>query len=218
MNKITLQGPEIKPLSKGKAKQLVILLHGLGANGEDLISLAPEFQDLLPDAHFISPNAPFPCDMSPFGFQWFSLQKRDLKSMIEGANGAINAINEFIDEQMKRFDLTPDKVALVGFSQGTMMSLYSALRRKKPIAGILGYSGAFLHEDKMDKEITAKTKICLIHGNADAVVPFTAMVEAAKKMQKLEMEAEFYEMPGLGHGIDFEGIEIGKEFLGRILL
>ena len=213
-----LSGPEYAPSSGGKAKQLVILLHGLGSDGNDLISLAPEFSKVLPDTHFISPNAPFPCDMSPFGYQWFSLMSWDPEYMYKGANDAAPILNHFIDQCLERFNLPDKKLAFVGFSQGTMMSLNVALRRAKPCAGIVGYSGALLRPEKMANEIKSRPPICLIHGMADPVVPFVAMSNAEKSLKEMGINVQAHARPSLPHGIDNEGINIGKEFLSSVLL
>lgn len=204
--------PEQAPASGGKPKQLVILLHGVGSNGQDLFSLVPEFAALLPDAHFISPDAPFPCDMAPMGYQWFSLMDRDMQTMLSGLNTVEPLLNDFMDAQLERFDLSPDKLALIGFSQGTMTSLHVSLRRKEPIAGILGYSGALLAMP----ESPTKFPICLVHGTQDPVVPFAAMEQASVALQADGVEVETHAREGLPHGIDPEGVEIGKRFLQRI--
>lgn len=213
-----LHGPELKPKSGNKPKQLVILLHGLGSDGKDLIGLAPEFAKVLPDAHFISPNAPFNCDMSPFGYQWFSLMSWKAESMLEGAKEAAPILNNFIDEKLKEFGLGDKNLALVGFSQGTMMALHVALRRPKPCAGVIGYSGALLESEDMAEEVKSTPKICLVHGMMDPVVPFISMDKARKKLEELGAEVETTARPMLPHGIDPEGMDAGKSFLKKIFL
>src|SRR5690242_18353856 len=141
---LTLSGPSRKPASGGAPRQLVILLHGLGADGNDLIGLAPYWAPLLPDAEFVAPDAPFPCDMAPFGRQWFSLQDRSPLAILAGVRAAAPILDVFIDEALKARNLDESRLALVGFSQGTMMSLYVGLRRAKALAGIVGFSGALL--------------------------------------------------------------------------
>ncbi len=214
--KIELSGPSLPPASGGRAKQLVILLHGLGADGNDLISLAPEFAEILPDAYFISPNAPYPCDMAPFGFQWFSLRDWGVENMIAGAKRAAPFIHNFIDEKLEELRLHDKDAALIGFSQGTMMSLHVGLRRFKKMAGILGYSGAFLVNESTTAEITATPPVCLIHGIEDMVVPFAAMRTAEQALKDYKINVESHARPGLGHGIDMEGIDIGKKFLRKV--
>src|ERR1700760_4311120 len=141
---LTLSGPSRPPASGGPAKQLVILLHGLGADGNDLIGLAPYWAPLLPDAEFVSPNAPFPCDMAPYGYQWFSAQDRSPAAVLAGVRAAAPMLDTFIDESLAERGLGDADRALVGFSKGTMMSLFAGLRRAQPTAGILGFSGRLL--------------------------------------------------------------------------
>ena len=127
-----LSGPSRPPASGGKPKQLVILLHGLGADGSDLIGLAPYWAQLLPEAEFVSPNAPFPCDMGPFGHQWFSVQDRAPATVLAGVRAAAPILDAFIDDLLTERGLASGSLAIVGFSQGTMMSLFVALRRPQP--------------------------------------------------------------------------------------
>jgi len=211
-----LVGPELEPASGQKAKQLVVLLHGYGSDGDDLISLAPEFAESLPDAHFIAPNAPFHCEMAPYGFQWFSLQEYTQPAMLEKSQIAIPILNYFLDETLKRLNLTADNMALVGFSQGTMMSLLSATKRKPSCAGVLGYSGSFLDADPNPNQSWSSPPVCLIHGKLDPVVPFSSMKNAEHALKTIGIDVETHARPNLPHGIDAEGIEIGNNFLNRI--
>jgi len=213
MKRITLSGPEMPPASGGKPKQLIVFLHGVGADGNDLIGLSGEFAEKFPNAHFISPNGPFPYDMAPFGHQWFSLAERTKEKMLQGAAAAAPIVNDFLDSQLARFSLTEKNLALVGFSQGTMMALYAGLRRENPVAGIVGHSGAFLHEVKLDSAIKSKPPICLIHGADDQVVPLSAMIEAKRQLENLGVAVETHARSDLGHGIDAEGVGIGIKFL-----
>lgn len=209
-----LTGPEMAAAS-GSTRSLVIFLHGVGSNGDDLISLSGEFADSLPDTHFISPNAPFAFDMAPFGYQWFSLRDRDPVRILRDIALAAAPLNDFIDAQMARFALPADRVALVGFSQGSMMAMYTALRRKQALAGVVAYSGMLWGDTARDA--TARPPICLIHGEWDEVVPFAAMAAAESALRAAHVPVEAHNRPGLAHGIDLEGIEIGKRFLGAAL-
>lgn len=211
-----LSGPSVPPRSGNVAKQLVVLLHGLGANGDDLIGLTDEFSEVLPEAYFIAPNAPFPCDMGPFGYQWFSLQDWSMGSMLEGAEAAAPILNRFIDVQLAELSLTDASLVLLGFSQGTMMSLHVSLRRKKPCAGVIGYSGAFLDAKPLPKSIV-RPPVCLIHGMMDPVVPYIAMQQAESALAHAGVEVETHSCPMLAHGIDLQGIEMGKAFLRRVI-
>lgn len=209
MNNILLSGPEVAPATGVKPTSLVILLHGLGSDGQDLISLVPFFASSLPKAHFISPNAPDHCEMSPQGYQWFSLRDWSPQAMLKGAHDTAPALNLFIDAQLKRFNLKENRLALIGFSQGTMMALYTALRRPEACAGVVGFSGALIGEEG----ITAHPPVCLIHGKEDTVVPFGAMTLAEAVLKHDGVKVESHARPGLGHGIDPEGIAIASKFL-----
>lgn len=202
-----------------KPKSLVILLHGLGSNGQDLISLAPYFAQKLPETAFISPDAPFACDMVPPGypnsFQWFSLQDRDPDKILSGIKTAVPVLEAYITEQIAQYGVTADQCALVGFSQGTMMGLYAAPRYKQPLAGVLGYSGALFMGN--ESEIANKPPIHLIHGEADDVVPVEAFSEAKNTLTAHNFEFSGYTQSGLTHSIDEKGIESGSTFLSNVL-
>lgn len=209
MENVTLSGPEFAPKSGKKPEHLVILLHGYGADGNDLIGLAPILAQALPHAHFISPHAPSPCEMSPFGRQWFSLTDWSPKTMLRKAQEVMPALSMFISTQAKRFNLNDDKLALVGFSQGTMMALYTALRRPYACAAVAGFSGSLIGEEG----ITSKPPICLVHGDQDNVVPYGAMALAEASLKHEGVEVETHTRHGLGHGIDPEGLDIACKFL-----
>lgn len=195
-------------MSGGKPTSLVILMHGLGADGNDLIGLAPLLAEHLPDTHFISPNAPFACDMAPYGHQWFSLCDWSPASMLAGAEAVAPIVHAFADEQLKRFSLSERQLAWVGFSQGTMTSLHVALQRKEACAAAVGFSGALI-----TKTITAKPPVCLIHGDSDMVVPFAAMSMAEQTLKSAGVSVATHARAGLGHGIDPEGLDIASSFL-----
>ncbi|HEX9464801.1 MAG TPA: dienelactone hydrolase family protein [Alphaproteobacteria bacterium] len=212
-----LEGPRFGPAAGGRPRQLVLLLHGLGADGNDLIGLAHYFARGLPNAAFVSPHAPFPCDMAPMGRQWFSLQDRSPDVVLGGVRASAPILDTFIDAELARYGLADDKLALLGFSQGTMMSLYVAPRRAKPIAGVLGYSGALVGADLLGGELQSKPPVLLVHGDADPIVPFAAMDAAAQGLRRAGIAIETLRRPGLPHSIDEEGIAAGVKFLGRVL-
>jgi phospholipase/carboxylesterase len=212
-----LAGPVQKPASGGKPRQLVVLLHGLGADGSDLIGLAPYWAPLVPDAEFISPDAPFPCDMAPFGRQWFSLQDRSPVSILAGVRAAAPILDNFLDKALEARGLDETSLALVGFSQGTMMSLYVGLRRAKPPAGIVGFSGALIGAESLAQEIRARPPVLLIHGDADEIVPPQALPLAVAGLTAAGVPVESLTCPGLGHGIDEAGLERGGAFLRQVL-
>jgi phospholipase/carboxylesterase len=212
-----LSGPSHPPSSGGKPRQLVILLHGIGADGNDLIGLAPVWSQLLPEAEFVSPHAPFPCDMAPYGFQWFSLQDRSPAMILAGVRAAAPALDAFIDDALATRGLAEKDLALVGFSQGTMMSLYVGLRRARAVAGILGYSGALIGAETLAAEIRSKPRVMLVHGDADPVVPFQALALAKQALKAAGVPVETLVRPGLAHGIDEEGLRQGGRFLREVL-
>jgi len=212
-----LDGPRVGPAAGGKPRSLVLLLHGLGADGNDLIGLAPYFAQALPDCAFVSPHAPFPCDMAPYGRQWFSLQDRSPGPMLAGVQAAAPILDAFITAERDRHGLTDRNVALLGFSQGTMMSLYVAVRRAQPIAGIVGYSGALVAPHLLTAEVKSKPPVLLVHGDADPIVPFQAMDAAATALKAAGVPVTALGRPGLPHSIDEAGIAAGIEFLKTVL-
>ncbi|MEL0106922.1 MAG: alpha/beta hydrolase [Rhodospirillales bacterium] len=212
----TLSGPTLPPASNQAPKQIVMLLHGVGADGNDLIGLAPYYQKVLPDALFIAPDAPFPYDMAPFGRQWFGLQDRSEPARLKGTQSSAPILDHFIDTTLANYGLSDDKLALVGFSQGTMMSLYVGLRREKPLAGIIAQSGILIGPELLADEIKSRPPVLLIHGDMDAVVPFQYMEKAQKALQENGVEVAAHARPGLGHNIDEEGIALSQQFLSQI--
>lgn len=209
----TLNGPIRKPASGGKPRQLVVLLHGLGADGNDLIGLTRHWAPLLPDAEFISPDAPFPCDMGPYGRQWFTLQDRSPATVLAGVRIAAPILDGFLDQALAERGLDAEHMALVGFSQGAMMSLYVGLRRAKAVAAILGYSGALVGAETLAQEIRARPKVFLVHGDADEIVPPQVLPMAVRELKAAGVPVEELVCPGLGHGIDEAGLMRGGDFL-----
>lgn len=221
-----LSGPTL-PAASGTTKSVVILLHGYGADGNDLIGLAPHLARKLPDTTFYSPNAPYPCEMSPFGRQWFSLAEYDpeflrrapetmsgaLKAMAQGAAKSAAYVDDFIAHVMETHGVTADRVALLGFSQGTMMAFQSAPRRQDQIAGVIGFSGALLGEDAFAAEIKSRPPMVLVHGTADPVVPIEASRLAKETLSANGIDVALHERAGLQHGIDEEGITLASKFL-----
>jgi len=209
----TLEGPSFGPVAGGRPRSLVILLHGLGADGDDLIQLAGFWGEALPTTEFISPHAPFPCDMAPYGRQWFSLQDRDPHAILAGVAAAAPILNGFIDASLEARGLTDSALALVGFSQGTMMSLFVAPRRAAAIAGVVGFSGALIGADRLAGEVVSRPPVLLIHGDADPVVPFAAMATADAALRGAGIAVTTERRPGLQHAIDEVGLAKAGAFL-----
>jgi phospholipase/carboxylesterase len=214
---LPLTGPRRAPASGQKARSLVILLHGLGADGEDLIELAGHLGQALPDTAFVAPNAPEPCDMAPFGYQWFSLQERTPAVMAAGADQAAPVLTGFIEAELAAHGLEASRLALLGFSQGTMMALHVGLRLASAPAGIVGFSGALVAPERLAAERRAAPPVLLIHGDADPIVPFQAMAVAADGLAAAGVEVATIRRPGLGHGIDGPGLGAAAQFLARRL-
>lgn len=212
-----LDGPRFGPANGGRPQSLVLLLHGLGADGNDLISLAPYWARLLPQTAFVSPHAPFPCDMAPYGRQWFSLQDRSPAMILAGVKAAAPILDAFIDAELAKHGLTEDRLALVGFSQGTMMSLYVAPRRQHACAAVVGYSGALVGADSLATECKSRPPVLLVHGDADPIVPFAAMANAAAGLRAAGLAVETLARPGLPHSIDEEGLTRGGAFIAEKL-
>lgn len=215
----TLEGPAVDAAS-GKADSLVIFLHGYGADGNDLIGLAQPLAGILPDTAFVSPNAPERTEGVPMGRQWFPIPYLDGSSeiaMMEGLGRAKAALNAFMDAQMAEHSLSADRVALVGFSQGTMMSLEVGLRREAQLAGIVGFSGRLLRGNTLEAEMKSKPPVLLVHGDADQVVPIQSLEDATKGLKDMNVSVESHVRPGLGHGIDNEGLALAAAFLTKAL-
>jgi phospholipase/carboxylesterase len=212
-----LSGPSRPPASGGKPRRLVILLHGLGADGNDLIGLAPYWARLLPEAEFLSPNAPFPCDMAPHGYQWFSSQDRSPQAVLGGVRAAAPILDAFIDEALEERGLGSSELALVGFSQGTMMSLFVGLRRAEPVAGIVGFSGRLLAPELLASELRSRPPILLVHGTEDPLVPYSSLEAAETTLKAAGVPVETVTSVGIGHSIDDQGLRRGGQFLKNVL-
>lgn len=214
-----LDGPRLEPRS-GTAKQLVVFLHGYGADGNDLIDIGRAWAGLLPDAAFVSPHASRPCGQSPSGREWFPLTFRDPNERWVGVNQAAPAVDAFLDGELQRRKLADSALALVGFSQGTMMALHVGLRRAVAPAAIVGYSGMLVVPETVDPdtfaaEIRSRPPVLLIHGDADQLIPVQAIFHAAQGLAALAVPTEWHISPGVGHGIDQEGLRHGGEFLAK---
>lgn len=206
MTEPQLTGPSYGPASGNPPKQLVVLLHGRGADGNDLIGLAPMLAGDMPDALFLAPDAPDPCEGAPFGLQWFSLTDRSPENIAAGVRGVAPAIDAFLDHHLARHGLTDRDLALFGFSQGCMMALHVGLRRAGAPAAVLGYSGLLAAADSLADEITVRPPVLLVHGEADEIVPHAALAIAETALRDAGVTVEAVSRPGLGHGIDDDGV------------
>ena len=205
------------PAAGAAPRSLVILLHGYGSNGDDLIGLAPHWQGVLPTTAFVSPNAPEPCPGAPGGYQWWGFGGADRGGRAAGAARAAPILDAFIDAELARYGLTEAELALVGFSQGTMMALQVGPHRPRTLAGIVGYSGMLADEAGLADPKISRPPILLIHGDADAMIPVAALHQAEAALDRNGFAVQSHVSPGLGHGIDLAGLELGGQFLARVL-
>ena len=207
----------IEPSSKSLAKNAVILCHGYGGDGKDISIVANYWKNFLPDALFICPDAPEICKVSPNGFQWFDLMDQTQEEILAKSLIAENKLNKFIDEVTKKNKILENKVALVGFSQGCMISLQTALKRKKNINCLIGYSGKIINHEHLRNNIVSRPEIYLMHGDKDQVVPINDFL-ASKEFfasQKYKIHTKIFE--NCEHRIPTEGLSIGLEFLKKKL-
>jgi len=211
-----LSGPRLPPL-RGQATHLVVLCHGYGADGDDLIGLAPHWQRNLPTAAFVAPNAPEPCAGAPSGYQWFPISRLNPNELSRGVDGASAALNTFVDTELERLSLSSDRLALVGFSQGTMMSLAVGLNRLIKPATIIGYSGLLAGGTAPAQLGPDTPPILLVHGDADPMIPVEAMLASAMTLGAAGAAVQWHITPSLGHGIDPTGVELGGWFLTAAL-
>ena len=207
-----LDGPKSLP-AHGDPRSMVIFLHGYGSNGADLMGLVPYWRGALPDTVFLAPNAPEPCPGAPGGCQWWALTDLSPAARAAGVRQSAPALDAYIDAQLALYGLSEDRLALVGFSQGTMMALHVGPRRARTLAGIVGYSGMLADPEALAAEVRSKPPVLLVHGDADPTLPVTALFQAKAALEVLGFEVAAHVSPGLGHGIDEAGLRLGGEFL-----
>ena len=220
---MALEGLRWGPRSGGAARQLVVLLHGVGADGHDLIDLAPAWAAALPDAVFAAPHGPEAYDnqvpgrlSEGPGRQWFSLADRSPDLLLAGAARAVPLLDAYVAAELDRLGLAADAVALMGFSQGAMMALHAGLRRRPPPRGILAYAGALLEAPDLAAACTGHPPTLLAHGEEDNVVPFARAGAAEAALHRLGIPVQTLWCPGLGHAIDDAGLATGALFLQRL--
>lgn len=209
---LQLNGPRL-PAASGKADRLVIFCHGYGADGNDLIALGRHWQRLLPTTAFVSPHAPERCAGSPMGYQWFGITRLQPDEMLRGVERAAPILNAFIDGELARLGIDASRLALVGFSQGTMMALHVGLRRAVAPAAIVGFSGALPGPEKLPTEIVSRPPVLLVHGDADEMIPVQALHAAANGLGAAGVAVRWHVSRGVGHGIAPDGLELAGKFL-----
>jgi len=209
-----LDGPRWGPASKAAPQQLVVLCHGLGADGHDLIDLAPTWAHALPDALFVSVDAPYAHE-SGFGRQWWSVEDRSPAVMATGARLAAGFLDAFITAELARLGLPAEAYALMGFSQGAMTVLFTGLRRAAAPRAILAFSGALVAPETLTAELANRAPVLLVHGEADDVVPAQRSRDAEAALRAADVPVEAVYVPRLGHGIDDTGLAMGALALQR---
>jgi phospholipase/carboxylesterase len=212
-----IDGPRLKPVS-GQAKQLVVILHGYGADGTDLIELGRQWSQILPDAAFVAPHAPDLLPGAGGGRQWFPLTFRDPHERWRGVNAAAPSLDAFLDAELERHGLPASRLALVGFSQGAMMALHLGLRRQPAVAGIVGLSGLLVLEegkgpDSLKGQARAKPPVLLVHGDQDDVIPIDALFLGTDALAAAEIPCQWHLSAGVGHGVDPGALAHGGLFL-----
>jgi phospholipase/carboxylesterase len=212
-----ISGPRLAPRS-GKPKQLVVFLHGYGADGNDLIEIGRQWQRWLPEAAFVAPHAPDACTMSPAGRQWFPLTMRDPDERWRGVVHARPALDTFLDQELASHGLDDSRLILVGFSQGTMMALHVGLRRSMAPAAIIGFSGVLVGPEHPDEASARNAKgeappILLVHGDQDEVIPLEALFMSAEELAKAGIPCQWHLSVGTGHGIDGGALMHGGLFI-----
>ena len=203
------RGPE-------QVTSVVVFLHGYGADGADLLGLSEPLAPHLPKTAFYAPDAPEPCRNNPMGHQWFPIPWLDGSSEVDARismGQSVGALNDFLDTVLAAEGLSPDRMVLVGFSQGTMMALHVAPRRKAAVAGVVGFSGRLLSPDTLEAEARVKPPVLLIHGDQDEVVPFDDMAVAGQALQGAGFTVYGHVMQGTGHGISPDGLSVALAFL-----
>jgi phospholipase/carboxylesterase len=213
-----VNGSSLQPLSGGIPKQIVLLLHGYGSNGADLIALAPHWQHELPDALFLAPNAPQRLPYLSSGYQWWPLSAFTPQALASGAASAAPAIEAFIARKLDQYGLTEASLAIVGFSQGTMMALHVGLRRPRQVAAVVGYSGMLTGGHELSHVPITKPPVLLVHGSADPIVPVAALHAAKAELDHLGIDVTTHISSGVGHSVDPVGLRMGGEFVAKALI
>jgi len=206
--------------TSGQDSSVVMFLHGYGADGNDLLGLAEPLAPHMPDTVFIAPNAPDRSMANPKGFQWFPIPWIDGSSESAAGEGLLQAarrLDAFIDKALADEGLSPDRLILFGFSQGTMIGLHVAPRRADPVAGIVGFSGRLMIPDAIAHEALSRPPILLVHGDADDVVPFADMQAASDALQEADFDVYGHVMEGTAHGIAPDGLGVALTFMKNFL-
>jgi len=218
MTSYILDVTSISPLSKNKPRQVIVLCHGYGGDGKDISALAINWQRFLPDAIFLCPNAPEICSVNPQGYQWFDLASDEEDVILEKSLVAEKKLSIFLDQVFENFQLEPSNLALVGFSQGTMMGIQVGIKKKYKINCLIGYSGKVINQKHLSENINSKPKMFLMHGENDTIVPPTHLLEAKEYLKKNGINVKTKMFKNCEHRIPVEGSSLGLGFLKKNLL
>ena len=218
MTNYNLEAISISPFSKNKPQQVVVLCHGYGGDGQDISNLAINWQRFLPETIFLCPNAPEICAVNPQGYQWFDLSSDKEELILEKSLAAEAKLNTFLDQVLNNFQLEHNNLALVGFSQGCMMGLQIALKKKKQMSCLIGYSGKVINQKHLSDNINSKPKIFLMHGANDTIVSPIHLLEAKEYLVKHGLKIKIKLFKDCEHRIPTEGASIGLGFLKKNLL
>ena len=208
----------IKPDENNKITSAIILFHGYGGDGKDISALAINWQRFLPDAIFLCPNAPEICSVNPQGYQWFDLASDEEEVILEKSLVAEKKLSIFLDQVFENFQLEPSNLALVGFSQGTMMGIQVGIKKKNKINCLIGYSGKVINQKHLSENINSKPKMFLMHGENDTIVPPTHLLEAKEYLKKNGINVKTKMFKNCEHRIPVEGSSLGLGFLKKNLL
>jgi phospholipase/carboxylesterase len=203
----------IKPENGTEIKNAIILLHGYGGDGKDISMLSLNWKRHMPNTVFICPNGHETCSINPSGYQWFDLTKDDPEYILEQSINAENKIQKFIHEIKKEFNLTNDKICLLGFSQGCMMSINVGLTSEKKFSCIVGFSGKIIDHDNLKNRIKNSTDTLLIHGESDQIVPSTHLLEAKDFLIRNNVEVETLLIKNCDHHIPLEASSTALNYI-----
>tara|TARA_B100000029_G_scaffold373828_2_gene368096 strand:+ start:209 stop:865 length:657 start_codon:yes stop_codon:yes gene_type:complete len=218
MTKYILDTFSVPPLSKNKPKQIVVLCHGYGGDGKDISVLAINWQRFLPETIFLCPNAPEICAVNPSGYQWFDLENEKEEIILEKSLNAEDKLSKFLNQTLDHFQLQPSNLALVGFSQGCMISIQTGLKKKEQINCLVGYSGKVINKKHLSENINSKPKIFLMHGSQDTIVSPTYLLEAKEYLKNQGINPKIKMFKNCEHKIPIEGSSLGLGFLKKNLL
>ena len=210
-----LHGPGLLPRSGGKAKKLVVFIHGYGSNGNDLLSLAPHWSQEMPEVEFLAPNGPEAWEMHSSGYQWYGLKDYTIPAFRLGLGVVRPLLRDYLLKELSKRDLQPEDLALVGFSQGGVVAL-DMMFDLPGLGGIISYSGGFVPPKEGDPKPANFPKVLLVHGDMDMVLPYVYFLDAKKHLEDMGLQPHTLTCSGLGHSIDDEGLKMGSAFLKEV--